>query len=86
MFDRIGRQARRTTIPNPRVENVWKDRGSVVEARTVTTFFSQFSFKSAGVHTVDAPSMVLSLDRRRDHATLQRAVRLQLTIHRRHRL
>jgi hypothetical protein len=58
------------------VENVWKNRGSVVERPTVTTFFSQFSCKSAAVHFVDAPSMVLSLDRRGDDATLQRAVRL----------
>jgi hypothetical protein len=43
------------------VENVWKNRGFVVEVPTHNFFSMHSILKFSGVHSVDAPSMVLSL-------------------------
>jgi hypothetical protein len=43
------------------VEKVWKNRGIVVDVPTIDFFSSHSKLKLGRVHTVDAPSMVLSL-------------------------
>jgi hypothetical protein len=52
------------------VEKVWKKSGSAVECPTIEVFFDHSPLKSDPVHFVDASSVVLSLDCRRDDARL----------------